>query len=616
MSLFFFCFASDRDESIEKCQGEEEKKLNSISLSLSLFFIKCDANKKRNELRQTFFFLFCFVADCQSKFLLSIDQLQIRSMSHFDDPSLSYSYQFSRRPTSSVRPRTGLPSKNATDMFKLGIENRTQMEFAPTKKSLIRHHIHIPTDTRAHSPPLLHQPTPTPDLGGSLIDQNSLISSIAPTPTPIKSAAFTIPLKTNSGDVSWKNFPKQTHERRKITQERKRQKQLAQQSAHKDADHWFRLRQSLAELKRLATTEEILVDPTTSLFNCDGYSFEALKQAMREQQEQKASNRFRSESSRLEGMTTSMNTIRSFNVRSRTSLTASRTSLSRPQTARPPTETYFRSTFEPLIAVAKPIHPLLLTGTHCPSKQKTKPIKPPASAPPRVQFPRSATTVDKRSQLVLSDLSNHDDPPISITPSPPLEDVNKEQDKIEEVEQEKPTPSIDSEDRKLSSNLSLRSTVKINPQIPRCRSATDTKHSLPFNKNFPRFILITDQEHRIESWYHQYPFIVSDDLLQSFQNKSNKSTVSAYFIDEHQNSTLINKSHLQGKPFHINSDWKKYDLIFISNNIYSDIIIHLQTIIKLSGKIIRIYQINHHEDLKSQVRLISKQFYQQISSHV
>lgn len=218
-------------------------------------------------------------------------------MSHFDDPSLSYSYQFSRRPPSSVRPRTGLPSKNGSDMFKLGIETRTQMEF-PMNKPLIRHHVHIPTDTRAHSPPTLHQPTPTPDLG-SLIDQNSLISSIAPTPTPIKSAAFTIPLKTSSGEVSWKSFPKQTHEQRKITQERKRQKQLAQQSAHKDADHWFRLRQSLAELKRLATTEEIVVDPTTSLFNCDGYSFEALKQAMREQQEQRAINRFKSESGRL-----------------------------------------------------------------------------------------------------------------------------------------------------------------------------------------------------------------------------------------------------------------------------------------------------------------------------
>lgn len=215
-------------------------------------------------------------------------------MSHFDDPSLAYSCHFPRVPSARTRPHTGLPSKNATDMFKLGIENRTQIEFS-TRKPAIRHHIHVPTDSRAHSPPLLHQPTPTPDLG-SLIDQNSLISSIAPTPTPIKSASFNIPIKTNTDEIPLKNFPKQSHERRKITQERKRKKQLVQQSANKDSDHWFRLRQSLAELKRLATTDEILVDPTTSLFNCDGYSYEALKQAMKEQQEQKNISRFKSES--------------------------------------------------------------------------------------------------------------------------------------------------------------------------------------------------------------------------------------------------------------------------------------------------------------------------------
>lgn len=303
-----------------------------------------------------------------------------------------------------------------------------------------------------------------------------------------------------------------------------------------------------------------------------------------------------------------MSTMRSFNIRSRTSLTASRNSLSRPQTARPPTETYFRSTFDPFIVSSKPIHPLLLTGNHQPLKLKPKPIKPPASAPPRVQIFHSSSMPDKRSQLVLSDLSNHDDSQISLTPTPPLEEIKKEEQVL--------PPSNETEDRKLSSALSLKSTVKLKPQIPRCRSANDTKHSLSLNKNFPRFILITDQEHRIESWYHQYPFIVSDDLLQSFQNKSNKSTVSAYFIDEQHHTNLTNKSHLQGKPFHINQDWKKYDLIFISNNIYQDIIIHLQTIIKLSGKLIRIYQINHNEDLKSQVRSLSKQFYQQISSHV
>lgn len=215
-------------------------------------------------------------------------------MNEFDDPSLLNFHQFPRWSPSINRPHTSLPSKNASDMFKLGIDNRNQIESSSNKR-LTRHNIYIPTDSRALSPPLLHQPTPTPDLC-SIVDENSLISSIAPTPSPIKSSAFTIPIKTNSSETLLKNFPKQFHEKRKIFQEKKRQKQLAQKHAHEDSDNWFRLRQSLAELKRLATTEEIIVDPTTSLFNCDGYSFEALKQAIKEQQEQKNINRFKSES--------------------------------------------------------------------------------------------------------------------------------------------------------------------------------------------------------------------------------------------------------------------------------------------------------------------------------
>ena len=215
-------------------------------------------------------------------------------MKHFDDPPLANFQQFPRWSAPTSRPHTSLPSKTGSDMFKLGIDNRNQIELS-SKKRLIRHNIYIPTDPRALSPPFLNQPTPTPDIC-SLVDQNSLVASIAPTPTPIKSAAFTIPIKTNSGDILFKNFPKQSHERRKITQERRRQKQLSQKYAYDDAEHWFRLRQSLAELKRLASTEEILIDPTTSLFNCDGYSFEALKQAIQEQEEQKKINRFKSES--------------------------------------------------------------------------------------------------------------------------------------------------------------------------------------------------------------------------------------------------------------------------------------------------------------------------------
>jgi hypothetical protein len=213
-------------------------------------------------------------------------------MNEFDDPSLLNSYQFPRWSSTTItRPHTSLPTKNANDMFKNGFVNRNQLEIS-SKRHFSRHNIHIPNVSGVLSPPVLHQPTPTPDLC-SAVDQLSTISSINPIPIRIKSATLKIPIKTN---FQGKNFPKQAHERRKITQERKRKKQQAQKYAQGDSDNWFQLRKSLIELKRLATTEEILVDPSTSLFNCDGYSFEALKQAIKEQQEQKKINRFKSES--------------------------------------------------------------------------------------------------------------------------------------------------------------------------------------------------------------------------------------------------------------------------------------------------------------------------------
>jgi len=215
-------------------------------------------------------------------------------MSEFDDPSILNFYQFPRWLPSTSRPHTGLPAQNATDMFKFGIDNRSQIDML-SKKRLMRHNTYISNESNDLSPPLIPQPTPTPDLC-SAVEQISTNSSITPLPVRIKSAALTLPIKTNSEEILSKNFPKQSHERRKITQERKRKKQQAQKYALGDSDNWFQLRQSLTELKRLATTEEILVDPTTSLFNCDGYSFEALKQAIHEQQEQKKINKFKSES--------------------------------------------------------------------------------------------------------------------------------------------------------------------------------------------------------------------------------------------------------------------------------------------------------------------------------
>ncbi|CAF1018886.1 unnamed protein product [Rotaria sp. Silwood1] len=297
--------------------------------------------------------------------------------------------------------------------------------------------------------------------------------------------------------------------------------------------------------------------------------------------------------------------------------------LSRSRIKRRSTETYPHLNFEPLTVATKPIHSPLLTANNYSLKPKTKQIKPPSarirSASPSIVIP---SITEKRVQLLTSEASNNDDPLGSSIYSPQFEDVQQQQQQQETDKTVGPVVCESSNCSEVVSNVSLKSKIKLKPQISRCRSAMETKS--PLNKSYPRFILITDEEHRIESWYYQYPFIVSDDLLQSFQSKSlNKITTSAYFIDDYQqfiNSNTTTKTILQSKPFHINNDWKKYDLIFVSNNIYQDIIIYLQTIINLiiksSGKIIHIYQLNHHEDLKTQVRYICKQLNQQIFSHI
>jgi len=261
------------------------------------------------------------------------------------------------------------------------------------------------------------------------------------------------------------------------------------------------------------------------------------------------------------------------------------------------------------MVASKPIHPLLLTANHNASL-KSK-LKPPASPPYRSRPNTTPLSQERRNQLLISDLSNDDNPPISTTPSPPLIKIERE---IFPRKILTPSPTF----FRTPSSIQLTSTIKLKSQTPRCRSAMDIKPSYLLNKHYPRFILIVDEEHRIESWYHQYPFIHSDDLLTAFQSKQlqQKSIISAFFIDDYQSlkSNIKAKTFLQGKPFHINNDWKKYDFIFISNNIYEQIIIYLQTIInliKLSGKFIKIYQINHQEDLKKQVKNICKQFQQE-----
>ncbi|CAF3649395.1 unnamed protein product [Rotaria sordida] len=542
-------------------------------------------------------------------------------MNHIEDSSIVSNYQFPRWSTTLSRSQSNLQSKDTVnDMFQLGIDNRNpfQKSESSTTKRIIHHHVRIPTTSRYISPSPIDQLNSTSDHNTTLdrstpTSINSRYYHNRSIPIRMKSTALTIPISKSKEEQSFQNFPKQTHEKRKITHERKRKKQQARTLAEKysDTETWFQLRRSLAELKHLATTQEILVDPSTSIFNCDGHSFSTLKQIIAQQQEDKKVALLKSESGLSSSSFGSALSSRDLN---RGSATTSYSSFSRPRTTKRPTQTYPRLIFEPFVIASKPIHSSLITDSNN-STSKPK-IKSPVSRSTRSR-PNSTIALisdKRRSQLVLSDLSNYDNPPTSLTSSPPL--FKSEQDII--PRKFLPSSSSSSIRQRPPSSFQLTSTIKLKPQPPRCRSATDIKSSYSINKNYPRFILIADEEHRIESWYHQYPFILGDDLLTLFESKQlqQKSIISAYFIDDLQLSkgNITAKTFLQGKPFHINNDWKKYDLIFISNNIYQQIIICLQTIINLiqtSGKIIKIYQINHEEDLKKQVKNICKQLQQE-----
>lgn len=228
-------------------------------------------------------------------------------MNHLEQSPVVSNYQIqavSPPPSATpFRPLTSLPSKDAlNDMFQLGIDQRTQAQRSESSlKKRIIHHIHVPTSSRRLSSPPLN----THMMGSEV---NLRIDRSTPTLVPfrsshsklihMKSAALTMPTSENTDEQSYQNFPRQTHEKRKVTNERRRKKQQAQTLAEKyaDTETWFQLRRSLAELKRLATTQEILVDPTTSPLNCDGHSFATLKQILAEQQEDKKAAALKSES--------------------------------------------------------------------------------------------------------------------------------------------------------------------------------------------------------------------------------------------------------------------------------------------------------------------------------
>ena len=228
-------------------------------------------------------------------------------MTPSEDQSPLSTYQFKPWSASMHRPFSSpQPKENNAETSKLTIDNRSSPDSSSvsSKKRIIRHHVRIPTSSRLASPSLSNPRNSTPDLS-SIGDQRSSTSiAVRPrrsTPMQMKAAALTLPNGNRKEKLAAQNFPKQTHEQRQTTNERKRRKQQAQTLVEKysETETWFQLRRSLAELKRLAMAENLLVDPTTSMFNCDGLAFSTLKQVAQQQLEHKKIVAFKSESGRI-----------------------------------------------------------------------------------------------------------------------------------------------------------------------------------------------------------------------------------------------------------------------------------------------------------------------------
>lgn len=171
-------------------------------------------------------------------------------------------YQFQPWPTNSSRPQSKINSMDDSinDFSKLTLDNSISLSRPSSSSKAIRqYHVHIPTASRINSPP--PQPNPSPDLThrSELISRKSTSARrFRSIPFRLKSTSFSLPSSKNHDQLLQQNFPRQTHEQRKTTNERKRQKQQAQVLADKysESDSWFQLKRTLTELKRLATTQE------------------------------------------------------------------------------------------------------------------------------------------------------------------------------------------------------------------------------------------------------------------------------------------------------------------------------------------------------------------------
>ena len=264
-------------------------------------------------------------------------------------------------------------------------------------------------------------------------------------------------------------------------------------------------------------------------------------------------------------------------------------------------ERNYRVFFDPLIIGSKTLHPSVVptNSTRMTPKSRQTSVPSVRHLRPQTAIPPASTPIPVPSR----------EPTMKLPPEHPATPPSPPEMRTMPIVASTGTTSSSVARARLRSGISMRSAIPLTGQIARCLSATDLSCSRTPKKSSSRCLIIADEEHRIESWYHQYPFVLADDLLLVLGSKASSSTssISAYFIDptrsSHSNSTK--KRSLQGTPFDVNADWNKFDQLLISDTIYEQIRIHLRSIVKQcrsKGHDIDICSIHHQQDLKTQLR--------------
>ena len=174
-----------------------------------------------------------------------------------------------------------------------------------SKKRLIRHHVRIPTFSRPASPAQVSRKDSSLDYHLALARSSlNMLTARADRSTALqlKSPSLIVPTMTGRGINSLQSFPRETHEKRKCTDERKRRKQEARSLEEKlsQVETWFQLRRSLGELKRLSSTSttQSLIHSTTSSFNWDQRACPAHNQTLAQSDEENKTNLFQTQSSK------------------------------------------------------------------------------------------------------------------------------------------------------------------------------------------------------------------------------------------------------------------------------------------------------------------------------